>query len=96
MSFETGLLIKGFAVKAGLPEDMPLRIDIIGGADSGFAYELYFDRPGDGDIVISTGGRQLAVSPDVAYYLDGSTIDWVASENGSGFYIDNPNEPDKT
>lgn len=96
LSAEASRKVAEFAEANNLPADSPLRIDIVGGADSGYAYDFYFDKPRATDVVVETGGHKLLITPDAVAYLDGSTLDWVTSDNGSGFYIDNPNEPDKT
>lgn len=96
VSPEAGRIIDRFAEEAGLAPSASLRIDVIGGANSGFAYDFYFDDPQEHDLVIEVGARRLCIAWDAAPYLDGSTLDWVTSDNGAGFYIDNPNEPNKT
>jgi iron-sulfur cluster assembly protein len=96
LSPEASRKVTEFAEANKLPSSSPLRIDIVGGAESGYAYDFYFDSARATDFVVETGGHRLLISPDAAAYLDGSTLDWVTTDNGSGFYIDNPNEPDKT
>jgi Fe/S biogenesis protein NfuA len=48
------------------------------------------DRSGD-DHVIDVGGFEVFVDATSAEHLDGTTIDFVESPQGSGFKIDNPN-----
>ncbi len=96
LSAEASRKVGEFKATNDLSAEAHLRIDIIGGAESGYAYDFYFDEPYEADIQVKAGCHTLLFSPDAAAYLDGSTLDWVISDNGSGFYIDNPNEPDKT
>lgn len=80
---------------SGIEESMHLRVDVIGGANSGFAYDLFFDVSERNDTVIQGHGVTVLVRPDSSPYLEGSTLDWIESDNGAGFLIDNPNEPEK-
>jgi iron-sulfur cluster assembly accessory protein len=87
--------IKGMRESLNIGPSMHLRMDVVGGAKSGFAYDLFFDDADSEDELIEQYGITLLVRPDSAEYLDGSTIDWVESDNGAGFFIANPNEPEK-
>lgn len=82
----------------GLVADRPsatagVRLDVIGGARSGFAYDLFFDARDAADCVVETSGICFLVRPDCVPYVEGTIIDWVESANGAGFQIRNPNEP---
>ncbi len=92
-------LTKQAAAKVGefasqMPEarDRDLRIFIQGAGCSGFAYGFTFDEKQDGDTVVEAGGIKVLIDPQSAPYLQGSTVDYVDDERGSGFTVDNPNE----
>ena len=87
--------IRAMRESSKIDESMHLRVDVIGGADSGFAYDLFFDVNERNDTVIQGYGVTVLVRPDSSPYLEGSTLDWVESDNGAGFLIENPNEPEK-
>ena len=75
-------------------EGLALRVGIRGRGPGGFDYAMRFVEPSDraeGDRVIDGGGFEVYVDPDSAGNLDGTTIDFVESPQGSGFRIDNPN-----
>lgn len=78
---------------AGAPTH--LRVDVIGGAQSGFAYDIFFDGTESDDEIVEQYGIRVLVRRDSAEYLNGSTLDWVETENGAGFVVRNPNEPEK-
>jgi monothiol glutaredoxin len=69
--------------------------------DARFAHELYVGPREDGEREVRA--RVPAGAPGVAFLLDakslrranGVVIDFVTAANGSGFRIDNPNEPPK-
>jgi len=75
--------------------DICLRIDVIGGAVSGLAYDLYFDAEKPDDIVVPFPNGRLLISADVGSLLNGVRLDWVEGNNGAGFNLNNPNEPEK-
>ncbi|MEW8063275.1 MAG: iron-sulfur cluster assembly accessory protein [Candidatus Thiodiazotropha endolucinida] len=89
-------MITSFALDYGYSETPTIRIEVIGGADSGLAYDLFFDTHHDGDYIINCGDFSILIASDSASYLAGASIDWVVCDNGAGFYIENPNEPKKT
>jgi iron-sulfur cluster assembly protein len=69
-----------------------LRVAIQGGGCSGFEYALGFDRGAQaGDHELSFHGVTVVVDPFSAPYLQGSTIDFLAGLQESGFKIENPN-----
>jgi iron-sulfur cluster assembly accessory protein len=87
--------IREFAEGAGLDPPLGLRVEVIGGALSGFAYDLFFDRPSPDDVRVETEGVQILIGPTSVGHLRGSSIDWIEGDNGAGFRIENPNEPEK-
>ena len=82
-------------VENGVADVLGLRIDVVGGATSGFAYDLFFDSPKPSDTIVESQGVRLFLRPDSLFYLSGTIIDWVQGDNGAGFIINNPNEPEK-
>jgi iron-sulfur cluster assembly accessory protein len=78
-------------------EDKPstIRIAIQGGGCSGFQYAITFDEFKEGDEISEFGAAKVFVDPMSLMYLDGSTIDWIESLEGSGFSIANPNATGK-
>ena len=69
-----------------------LRISISGGGCSGFQYGMSLEESkADDDVVVECGGVKLLVDPFSAPLLDGVTVDFVDSLNGSGFKFENPN-----
>ena len=49
------------------------------------------DRPAEDDLIIPREGFNVFVDPFSAQYLNGVTIDYVTSMQGSGFTFKNPN-----
>ena len=72
---------------------LALRLDVVGGAKSGLAYDLYFGIPEPGDRCFESKGIRIAIRPESLPSVVGSTVDWVDGDNGSGFQILNPNVP---
>jgi monothiol glutaredoxin len=58
-----------------------------------FEPELFFDAQKEGDFVVSTGKLEVLVDRASARRADGISIDFTETAQGSGFKIDNPNEP---
>jgi iron-sulfur cluster insertion protein len=70
--------------------DMALRLKVQGGGCSGFTYDLYFDKPQDGDIKYNFYDVAVVVDNMSAMYLDGTTVDYVEGLQGAGFKFNNP------
>src|SRR5215210_9109587 len=69
-----------------------LRVSVQPGGCSGFKYSLVIeDRSAEDDIVIPRDGFNVFVDPFSGQYLNGVTIDYVTSMQGSGFTFKNPN-----
>ena len=69
-----------------------LRIKVEGGGCSGFQYALRLeDAIGESDIVHEIGGLKMLVDEASQEMLDGVTVDFVDSMEGSGFKFENPN-----
>jgi iron-sulfur cluster assembly protein len=69
-----------------------LRISIAGGGCSGFQYGMRLEEAkAEDDVEVAVGGVKLLIDPFSAPMLDGVTVDFVDSLNGSGFKFENPN-----
>jgi iron-sulfur cluster assembly protein len=68
-----------------------LRVAVKGGGCSGFQYQLALDERHDGDQVFDFDGIRILVDEQSLRYVDGSTVDYTESFQGSGFEVSNPN-----
>ena len=69
-----------------------LRVSVQPGGCSGFKYGLLIeDQAADDDFVVDQEGFRVFVDPFSAQYINGVTIDYVSSMQGSGFTFKNPN-----
>lgn len=85
--------VKKFMDQEGVdPAVGGLRVSVQPGGCSGFKYGLLIeDESADDDFVVDQGGWRVFVDPFSAQYLNGVTIDYVTSMQGSGFTFKNPN-----
>jgi iron-sulfur cluster assembly protein len=85
--------VKRFMVQEGVSEAQGgLRVSVQPGGCSGFRYGLLIEeQKADDDLVVAQEGFNVFVDPFSAQYLDGVTIDYVSSMQGSGFTFNNPN-----
>lgn len=82
---------KAFAAE-NLPEGAGLRIGVKGGGCNGFSYIMGFDgAPTEDDIVQDIDGLKLFVDQKSALYLEGVTLNYVATLQQQGFVFENPN-----
>src|ERR1700761_7823649 len=68
-----------------------LRLRVVGGGCSGFAYDLYFDQVTEMDRVFDSHGVKLVVDQMSLQYLAGTIVDYVEGLQGAGFKFSNPN-----
>jgi iron-sulfur cluster insertion protein len=68
-----------------------LRLRVVGGGCSGFAYDLYFDQVTEADRTFDSHGVKLVVDQMSLQYLAGTTVDYVEGLQGAGFKFVNPN-----
>jgi iron-sulfur cluster assembly protein len=68
-----------------------LRVSVQPGGCSGFKYALLIeDQSAEDDCIVDEGEFRVFVDPFSAQYLQGVTIDYVSSMQGSGFTFKNP------
>ena len=74
------------------PEAGGLRVSVLPGGCSGFKYSLNIeDRPLEDDHVLPVERVRVFVDGFSLQYLNGVTVDYVTSMQGSGFTFTNPN-----
>ncbi len=84
-------VLKFIAAEQVPPETAGLRVSVLPGGCSGFRYSLNIEeRALDDDLVLDARGVRLFVDGFSAQYLNGVTIDYVSSMQGSGFTFHNP------
>ena len=80
------------AVKEQEMEDKHLRVGVFpGGCGGGYQYALGFDAQGEEDSTFESQGLKLIVNNDDIDKIKGTEIDYVVSEMGEGFRVNNPN-----
>ena len=73
-------------------ETAGLRVGVLPGGCSGFKYSLNIEEASqEDDIILESSGVRLFVDGFSLQYLNGVTIDYVTSMQGSGFTFSNPN-----
>ena len=78
-------------IEAQVPAPAGLRISVVGGGCSGFSYSMSFDNsPGMLDKTYDSDGFKVFVDQASLLYLDGVEVDFVDSNEGSGFKFNNP------
>lgn len=75
--------------------DLAVRLAVLDSSPFSPRYDLAliesWERKPD-DAAFDVGGFEVVVDPGSASFLDGASVDWVESLQGSGFKVDNPNE----
>ena len=73
-------------------DDLALRVYVAGGGCSGLQYGMALDEnvePGDETFEVS--GVQCVVDSTSLRYLQGAVVDYIHTDMGGGFKIENPN-----
>jgi iron-sulfur cluster assembly accessory protein len=84
-------------VKEILSQQQPLptglRVAVVGGGCSGFSYHMAFENQvnAENDNVYEFDGLKVLIDQMSEMYLDGVSIDYIESLEGSGFKFNNPN-----
>ena len=82
--------VRDFMNGQGAVGDVGLRVGVRGGGCSGFQYALALDEKRDDDHVFEAGGINVLVDPASLQYVDGSTVDYTETFQGSGFEVSEP------
>jgi iron-sulfur cluster assembly accessory protein len=73
------------------PKPAGLRISVVGGGCSGFSYSMAFENtPNMLDKTYNYDGLKVFVDQASLLYLDGASVDYVETMEGSGFKFENP------
>jgi iron-sulfur cluster assembly accessory protein len=83
--------VKEIKTAEGIEEAFGLRLRVVGGGCSGFAYDLYFDQVTEVDRTFDSHGVKLVVDEMSLQYLAGTSVDYVEGLQGAGFKFTNPN-----
>jgi len=85
--------VRAFIEQENVDRDVGgLRVSVLPGGCSGFKYGLNIeDAPAADDLVMEVQGVRVFVDSFSAQYLDGVTIGYHSSMEGSGFTFENPN-----
>jgi iron-sulfur cluster insertion protein len=83
--------VKQIRIEEKIQDGYALRLKVLGGGCSGFAYDLYFDQPQDIDQTFESNGVKMLCDQMSLMYLMGTEVDYVESLQGSGFKFSNPN-----
>jgi iron-sulfur cluster insertion protein len=83
--------VKEIKTAEGIEDAYGLRLRVVGGGCSGFAYDLYFDQVTEADKTFDSHGVKLVVDQMSLMYLMGTEVDYVEGLQGAGFKFQNPN-----
>jgi iron-sulfur cluster assembly accessory protein len=73
-------------------EDLSLRVYVSGGGCSGLQYGMALDENIEpGDETFEQSGIRFVVDSTSMKYLTGSVVDYISTDMGGGFKIENPN-----
>lgn len=82
----------GRFIQSSEPEVEGLRVSVSGGGCSGLQYGMALEpAPRGDDTVLEIGGIKVFIDPASAPMLEGVTVDFLDSMEGSGFKFENPN-----
>ena len=85
-------VLKFMEAEAVRPDAGGLRVSVLPGGCSGFKYSLNIEeRPLEDDHVLAMDRIRVFVDGFSLQYLNGVTVDYVTSMQGSGFTFTNPN-----
>lgn len=71
-----------------------LRVEITGHTASEYLYRFFLDdQKKEADVVATSEPFTTLIQAKDQTALEGATIDWLDSVNGSGFKVENPNKP---
>jgi len=85
-------VLKFMEVEQVQPDAGGLRVSVLPGGCSGFKYSLNIEeRPLEDDHVLPMDRIRVFVDGFSLQYLNGVTVDYVTSMQGSGFTFTNPN-----
>jgi iron-sulfur cluster insertion protein len=91
LSLRAAEKVKAIRAEEKIEEGYGLRLKVMGGGCSGFAYDLFFDQPQEVDQSFESQGVKMLCDQMSLMYLVGTEIDYVESVQGSGFKFTNPN-----
>ncbi len=95
LTLTPGAIAKVKSILAEQKDETGLRIAVVGGGCSGFQYQMTLDKePKSDDKVLDMEGLKVFVDARSILYLNGTKVDYIDGENGSGFKFDNPNAKD--
>jgi iron-sulfur cluster assembly accessory protein len=83
--------VKSIRAEEKIEEGYGLRLKVMGGGCSGFAYDMFFDQAQDADQSFESQGVKMLCDQMSLMYLVGTEIDYVEDVQGSGFKFNNPN-----
>ena len=85
--------VQKFMTTENVPSDQGgLRVSVLPGGCSGFKYSLNIEeRSLEDDVVLDINSVRVFVDGFSMQYLNGVTIDYTSSMQGSGFTFSNPN-----
>jgi iron-sulfur cluster assembly accessory protein len=80
-------------LSAQTPAPTGLRVAVVGGGCSGFSYHMAFENQVNeaNDNVYEFDGLKVLVDQMSEMYLEGVSIDYIETLEGSGFKFNNPN-----
>ncbi len=89
---ENAITAVGRFIEGSEKPDANLRIEVVDGGCSGYQYGLRLEEEKSGsDTVIEFGAVKVLVDEASMAMLDGMTVDFIDSLDGSGFKFTNPN-----